>query len=84
LTAVANWAAPTNTGGSPITGYRVSVLRMAANGTTVLSTTTVVVASNLRSRTFTLAAGNYRFQVVAVNALGNSPASARSALVQPR
>ena len=84
LTAVANWAAPASAGGSAITGYRVTALRMAANGTTVLGTTVVVVASTLRTRSFTLAAGSYRFQVVAVNSVGDSVPSARSALVQPR
>ena len=85
LTANANWQAPTSTGGSAITGYRVSALRMAANGTTVVGTPTVAtVGANARSRSFTLPAGRYRFEVVAINALGNSAPSARSALVSPR
>jgi hypothetical protein len=85
LTAVAHWAAPSSTGGSVITGYRVSALRMAADGVTVVGTpTTVTVGRAARQRSFPLAAGNYRFQVVAVNAVGSSPASARSTLIAPR
>ena len=85
LTANANWQAPTSTGGSAITGYRVTALRMAANGTTVVGTPTVAtVGANARSRSFTLPAGRYRFEVEAINAVGNSAPSARSALVSPR
>jgi len=83
VTATARWNAPSSTGGSPITGYRVTALRMAANGT-VLRTTTVTAGSTLRALTMTLPAGIYRFTVVAVNALGASPASARSSLVTAR
>ncbi|MEP6667090.1 MAG: fibronectin type III domain-containing protein, partial [Nocardioidaceae bacterium] len=84
LTAVANWSAPANTGGSVIAGYRVSALQMAADGTTVIGTTTVNVGATIRTRSFTLANGTYRFEVVAFNAVGDSLPSARSDLVQPR
>ncbi|MBP2216350.1 peroxidase family protein [Arthrobacter sp. CAN_C5] len=85
LTANANWNAPASTGGSPITGYRVRALRMAADGVTISGTpVTVTAGATLRTLSFTLPAGNYRFDVVAVNAIGSSLASARSAIVQPR
>ena len=37
----------------------------------------------VRQREFTLAAGNYRFEVVAINAVGTGPPSARSANIVP-
>ena len=83
VSAVARWSAPASNGGSAITGYRVSAQRIAANGT-VLSTTTVTVGPTLRILWMALHAGNYRFTVVAVNALGASAASARSNLVAAR
>ncbi|HET7399472.1 MAG TPA: fibronectin type III domain-containing protein [Intrasporangium sp.] len=85
LTAVANWTAPTSTGGSAILSYRVSALLMAADGVTVVGSPIVQVAgAAARSLSFTLPAGRYRFQVVATNAVGNGAASARSVIVQPR
>jgi predicted phage tail protein len=83
VSAVARWKAPSSTGGSAITGYRVTALRIAANGT-VLSTRTVTVGATLRALWMALPAGNYRFTVVAVNALGASAASTRSKLVAAR
>ena len=83
ITATARWTAPTSTGGSPITSYRVSALRMSATGT-VLGTTVVSVGATLRTATVTLAAGNYRFSVQAVNVAGASAPSARSNLVTAR
>jgi Ca2+-binding RTX toxin-like protein len=82
-TARARWNTPVSTGGSPITSYRVSALRMSAGGA-VLSTTTITVGSTLRTVAMTLTPGNYRFTVVAVNALGASLASGRSNLVTAR
>lgn len=85
LTATATWTAPPSNGGSPIQGYRVTALRMAADGTTVVGAPTVALTgANARSRAFTLPAGTYRFEVVATNAVGDSLPSARSVPVQPR
>jgi len=75
LTASANWNPPLSTGGANITGYRVRALRMAADGTTVESEQgNVIVGAAARTRQFTLPAGNYRFDVSAINAVGEGPA----------
>jgi hypothetical protein len=87
LTATARWTPPATTGGSAITGYQAFALRMssAAADATVLSTTASPVLGPLvKQRSFTLAAGDYRFEVVAINAVGTSPRSARSSNVVPR
>jgi hypothetical protein len=78
---------PTSTGGSAITGYQATALRMSSSApdATVLSrTTSRVLGPGVRQREFSLAAGNYRFEVVAINAIGTGPPSARSANVVPR
>jgi predicted phage tail protein len=83
VTATARWNRPANNGGSAITAYRVSALRFNAAG--VLQSTTVFTAgANVRTLQMTLAAGTYRFQVRAVNAIGVSGLSARSNLVTAR
>ena len=87
LTAVAHWTPPASSGSSPITGYQVTALRMSSSASTatVLSqTVSPVLAASVRQRSFTLASGNYRFTVVAINSAGTGPASARSANVVPR
>jgi hypothetical protein len=83
LQATANWTAPASTGGSAITGYRVTALRVAADNTTTVSAT-VNLNAGARTRVFTLPAGNYRFQVVAINAQGDSAPSAQSNQVSPQ
>ncbi|WP_139721906.1 peroxidase family protein [Serinicoccus chungangensis] len=84
VTATAAWTPPTNNGGSPITGYRVRALRMAADGSVLSTTTSAVQPATTRSLAMTLAAGNYRFTVQAINAIGAGPQSGRSNQVQAR
>jgi hypothetical protein len=82
ITATARWAAP-GTGGSPITGYVVRALRIAANGTVLSTTTSAVQPAAARLLTMTLPVNaNYRFTVQAINAVGSGAQSARSNLVR--
>ena len=85
ITALARWSASTSNGGSTITGYRVTALRMSASNTVLGTTVSSVLGSALRSFTMTLpVTGNYRFTVQAINAVGGSAESARSNLVAGR
>jgi len=76
LTASANWTQPLSNGGAAVTGYRVVALKMAADGTTVESVQGNIIVNgvNTNTRSFTLPAGNYRFDVSAINAVGEGPA----------
>jgi Ca2+-binding RTX toxin-like protein len=87
LTAIIRWTAPAANGGSAITGYRVTALRMssaAANATVLSRNSSALLGPGVRRLEMTLAAGTYRFEVVAVNARGASLPSARSNAVVPR
>jgi hypothetical protein len=79
VNATVTWTAPANDGGSPITGYIVRWQRVGAGGG-VADSGTVRVGATVRTLTQTLpvANANYRFQVRAVNAVGNGPFSASS------
>jgi hypothetical protein len=81
LTASANWNPPLSNGGANVTNYRVRALRMAADGTTVLSVEgDITVGANARTRAFTLPAGSYRFDVSAINGVGEGPAARSEAI----
>lgn len=86
LTVVGTWAPPVTTGGSPVTGYRVTLERMssaAPDAYVVERTLSEVMPATARRRQFPAPDGVYRFRVVAVNAIGTGPASARSNPVTP-
>jgi len=65
----------------------VTALRMsssAADATVLERTSSPVLGASRRKREFKLGAGDYRFVVVAINAVGTGPESARSDNVVPR
>jgi len=88
ITATANWLATpaASNGGSAITGYRVTALRMSAAGLVIGQTASAVLPATARTLSMTLPApsNNYRFVVQAINARGASASSIRSNLVTAR
>jgi len=81
ITASINWTAPTDTGGTAITGYRVVGERITVSGstTTVVSTTTIDVAASLRTYSMTFpSTGQVRFRVTTLNSVGAGAPSANS------
>jgi hypothetical protein len=85
ITAKAAWTAPSSTGGSPITGYRVTALRVNAAGDVLGTTVSAIRPATERSFSMTLPqTGKYQFTVQAVNAVGNGAASGRSNVVLGR
>ena len=85
VTAQAAWSAPASTGGSAITGYRVTALRMSSTGTVLGTTVSAVQPATARSLSMTLPqTGTYRFTVAAINAVGAGAQSARSNAVTGR
>jgi hypothetical protein len=68
------FVAPTNNGGSAITGYTVT---SSPGGITITGATSPLIVTGLTTYTA------YTFRVVATNAVGNSMSSAASNLVTP-
>jgi hypothetical protein len=81
VTAVARWT-PGADGGSRITGYALTALRIVHGK--VVAKTTVTLPGTARVAQIRLRKGTYRFQLRAVNAVGRSGASARSNSVKAR
>jgi predicted phage tail protein len=69
-TATVTWRAPSNTGGSAITSYRITAVKYSVRGRLLSRTTIVLRSAKVRSAELRLAAGTYRFTVQAVNAVG--------------
>jgi plastocyanin len=83
-TAVARWRRPLNNGGSAITGYVVTALRLSRLHGVSGRVRSPVLPADARSRVFRLRPGHYRFVVTARNAVGSGVRSGRSNLVTPR
>ena len=79
-TAKISWSAPASTGGLPLTGYRVVIMKR--NGKVVK--TVDRPASKTKYKAKFKRGGKYRFAVIAVNAVGDGPQSARSKAVAAR
>jgi subtilisin family serine protease len=73
------WTAPSNVGGSPVTGYTVHV---AEAGTTVRSLNAAAGTTSLAVTGLTNGTA-YTFTVTATNAVGTGASSARSVAVSP-
>ncbi len=83
VTAKVVWGAPDSDGGTEITGYRVTALKVRRNNSVIRRITRTRPASARRWQP-RLQRGLYRFQVAAVNEVGIGPASARSNRVRAR
>jgi hypothetical protein len=84
VNALARWSAPSSTGGSAITGYRVYAYKLSSKGTILSTKSSSMLSASSRSYRFPLAAGSYKFRVVAYNAIGKSGYSTYSAKVSAR
>jgi hypothetical protein len=83
-TAVARWWAPTTTGGTPVTKYRVRAQRRNSDNRVVATKYSSYLSPKARSRTLRLAKGRYTFAVMTWNKVGPSAWSRTSAAVRAR
>ncbi|MCW2816588.1 MAG: Metallo-peptidase family Reprolysin-like [Nocardioides sp.] len=83
-TASTWWTPPTDTGGAPVTRYRLTVYRLSLLGRVLDVLDHADVEASVSHALVTLAPGRYRFTVRARNAVGWGPPSARSAPVTAR
>ncbi|MFC4067791.1 peroxidase family protein [Actinoplanes subglobosus] len=87
VTATARWIAPAATGGSKITGYRITWQRLNAKGTARGAAIVTTVPAGAKAASFTAPTGvpagtRYRVTVRAVNAAGTAPGSAVTTTVR--
>jgi Ca2+-binding RTX toxin-like protein/methionine-rich copper-binding protein CopC len=76
LEATVRWTAPSNTGGSPITFYRVQVFEAPVTAASTPVRTITGIGPAVRQQVVTgLAPGSYAFKVRAENAIGLGPVS---------
>jgi hypothetical protein len=82
VAAIARWRPRPSTGGSPITGFAVTALRM--NGGRVVGRRTFLRPASARMLRAQLRPGQFRFQVRTINRVGRSASSRSSNLVTAR
>ena len=83
-TATARWKVPAVNGGSEVTGYRVYALKIGANGKVKKVIRSTLLDADVRKLKMRLPTGLYRFQVMAINDIGQSDLSRRSNTVVSR
>ena len=83
IQARATWWAPVSNGGAAIKTYRVVALKHNSSGA-IVQRFYATRGATIRSHTFTLPAGRYKFRVQATNAKGASAWSAKSNTVSAR
>lgn len=84
ITATARWIAPRNSGGTAITSYLVRAERLNKRGKVLRVYSSRHLSPRGNAVSLTLPKGRYSFRVMAFNAVGASPWSARSRPVTAR
>ena len=82
--AVARWGAPTVTGGTPVTKYRVRAQRRNSANRVIATKYSSYLSPQARSLSMRLTSGRYTFAVMAWNKVGASPWSRSSSAVRAR
>ena len=84
VTANLRWSAETSSGGVPVAGFYVRIVKVSAQGTVLAVSSSPLLPASTTSWQPKLAPGSYQFQVRAANAVGRSALSVRSPRVIAR
>jgi hypothetical protein len=83
-TATATWQSPTDDGGAAIGSFQVVAYHLSSTGAVIGTARSGQLPATARSLKMTLAAGRWKFAVLARNAVGAGPLSAKSNAVTAR